>query len=107
MTVALLRPETAFQAALSRNGGAMAPYIPVQTEGLAPGLHRRFAFMGWPDFDKRTLDEAITSYQSRERRFGRTSEQVREAARMPEPALPAGAARARRDDRCQGYERSS
>ena len=32
------RPETAFQSALSRNGGAMAPYIPVQTEGLAPGL---------------------------------------------------------------------
>ena len=35
----------------------------------------------WPDFDGRTLDEAIASYQQRERRFGRTSEQVREAAR--------------------------
>jgi undecaprenyl diphosphate synthase len=36
----------------------------------------------WPDFDIRTLDEAIASYQSRERRFGRTSEQVRESARL-------------------------
>ena len=35
----------------------------------------------WPDFDARTLDEAIASYRARERRFGRTSEQVREAAR--------------------------
>jgi undecaprenyl diphosphate synthase len=37
----------------------------------------------WPDFDARTLDDAIASYQQRERRFGRTSEQVREAKRGP------------------------
>lgn len=30
----------------------------------------------WPDFDAAALDEAITSYHARERRFGRTSEQV-------------------------------
>lgn len=30
----------------------------------------------WPDFDAVALDEAIASYQKRERRFGRTSEQV-------------------------------
>ncbi|MHB1100695.1 MAG: polyprenyl diphosphate synthase [Burkholderiales bacterium] len=30
----------------------------------------------WPDFDSTALDLAITSYQSRERRFGRTSEQL-------------------------------
>jgi undecaprenyl diphosphate synthase len=36
----------------------------------------------WPDFDRRTLDEAIASYQQRERRFGQTSEQVREAQRV-------------------------
>ena len=47
-----------------------------------------FTEMFWPDFDGRTLDEAIASYQQRERRFGRTSEQVREAARSPVP-LPA------------------
>ncbi|MBW8072685.1 MAG: di-trans,poly-cis-decaprenylcistransferase [Ferrovum sp.] len=29
----------------------------------------------WPDFDRVALDQAIRSYQSRERRFGRTSEQ--------------------------------
>jgi len=31
----------------------------------------------WPDFDAAALDEAIASYLRRERRFGRTSEQVR------------------------------
>lgn len=34
----------------------------------------------WPDFDAATLDRAITSYQQRERRFGRTSEQLPEGA---------------------------
>jgi undecaprenyl diphosphate synthase len=35
----------------------------------------------WPDFDAAALDQAIASYASRERRFGRTSEQV--AASLP------------------------
>jgi len=30
----------------------------------------------WPDFDTAQLDRAIASYQQRERRFGRTSEQL-------------------------------
>jgi undecaprenyl diphosphate synthase len=30
----------------------------------------------WPEFDARTLDAAIASYRRRERRFGRTSEQL-------------------------------
>jgi len=30
----------------------------------------------WPDFDAKALDRAILSYQKRERRFGRTSEQL-------------------------------
>ncbi len=30
----------------------------------------------WPDFDARALDQAIASYRRRERRFGRTSEQL-------------------------------
>jgi undecaprenyl diphosphate synthase len=30
----------------------------------------------WPDFDAAALDRAIRSYQERERRFGRTSEQL-------------------------------
>jgi undecaprenyl diphosphate synthase len=34
----------------------------------------------WPDFDSAALDEAIASYRNRERRFGRTSEQVRSAS---------------------------
>ena len=34
----------------------------------------------WPDFDAAALDAAIVSYRTRERRFGRTSEQVRAAS---------------------------
>ncbi|OYY58347.1 MAG: di-trans,poly-cis-decaprenylcistransferase, partial [Hydrogenophilales bacterium 28-61-11] len=33
----------------------------------------------WPDFNAKALDEAIESYRTRERRFGRTSEQVHAA----------------------------
>lgn len=35
----------------------------------------------WPDFDAGALEEAIESYRLRERRFGRTSEQLPEAER--------------------------
>jgi undecaprenyl diphosphate synthase len=35
----------------------------------------------WPDFGAAALDQAIESYRSRERRFGRTSEQVEQAKR--------------------------
>jgi len=52
----------------------------------------------WPDFDAAALAAAIDSYRQRERRFGRTSEQVDEAARRaraledrPQPAQPASA----------------
>jgi len=34
----------------------------------------------WPDFDAAALDTAFASYRSRERRFGRTSEQIEEAS---------------------------
>ena len=39
----------------------------------------------WPDFDAAALDEAIASYRRRERRFGRTSEQL-EQSKRPEVA---------------------
>jgi undecaprenyl diphosphate synthase len=35
----------------------------------------------WPDFDAAALDAAIASYRSRERRFGRTSEQLEHSKR--------------------------
>jgi undecaprenyl diphosphate synthase len=35
----------------------------------------------WPDFDAAALDEAIASYRMRERRFGRTSEQLEQSRR--------------------------
>jgi undecaprenyl diphosphate synthase len=34
----------------------------------------------WPDFNARALDAALASYRTRERRFGRTSEQVQAAS---------------------------
>jgi undecaprenyl diphosphate synthase len=39
----------------------------------------------WPDFDAAALDQAIAFYRSRERRFGRTTEQL-EAAKRAEVA---------------------
>jgi len=41
-----------------------------------------FTDLLWPDFDAVALDAAIASYRQRERRFGRTSEQVEAAARQ-------------------------
>ena len=34
----------------------------------------------WPDFDSKALDEAISVFQSRERRYGQTGDQVRGSA---------------------------
>ena len=39
-----------------------------------------FTEMLWPDFDRAALDTAIAWYRERERRFGRTSEQVQAAS---------------------------
>ncbi|WP_211236890.1 polyprenyl diphosphate synthase [Chitinimonas koreensis] len=39
-----------------------------------------FTDVFWPDFDRGQLDLAIASYRQRERRFGRTSEQLKDAA---------------------------
>ncbi len=38
-----------------------------------------FSDILWPDFDEQSLDQAVMAYQQRERRFGRTSDQVSEA----------------------------
>ena len=46
----------------------------------------------WPDFDARALEAAIDSYRRRERRFGRTSEQVSEAGGPASAATGAGSA---------------
>jgi undecaprenyl diphosphate synthase len=40
----------------------------------------------WPDFDTAAIDEAIADYAGRERRFGRTSEQVTPPARTTRKA---------------------
>jgi undecaprenyl diphosphate synthase len=35
-----------------------------------------FSELLWPDFDESALDKALVEYASRERRFGKTSDQV-------------------------------
>jgi undecaprenyl diphosphate synthase len=50
----------------------------------------------WPDFDAELLDQAIAWYRGRERRFGRTSEQVEAGGRQKkgeDAALPPGTSR--------------
>ena len=37
----------------------------------------------WPDFDEAALDEAIAAFSARERRFGKTSEQILSAHPVP------------------------
>ena len=45
----------------------------------------------WPDFDDAALEAAFESYRARERRFGRTSEQLEEARRGETGRVPARA----------------
>lgn len=40
----------------------------------------------WPEFGEAALNEAIASFQQRERRFGRTSEQL--VSEKPDPSVP-------------------
>jgi undecaprenyl diphosphate synthase len=42
----------------------------------------------WPDFDAEAFHSAVTSYQQRERRFGRTSEQLGQQKQAPAPPQP-------------------
>jgi undecaprenyl diphosphate synthase len=44
----------------------------------------------WPDFDASSLERAMSSYRNRERRFGRTSEQVAEPAQADMVRGPGG-----------------
>ncbi|MGC0151669.1 isoprenyl transferase [Chromobacterium vaccinii] len=44
-----------------------------------------FTDLLWPDFDRAALEQALSSYWQRERRFGRTSEQLPEHLRRDKP----------------------
>lgn len=44
----------------------------------------------WPDFDAASFERALASYRGRERRFGRTSEQVAEPAEADAVRVPGG-----------------
>jgi len=39
----------------------------------------------WPDFDRDAFIQAVTEFNNRERRFGRTGDQI--ATTTPEPAV--------------------
>src|SRR3954467_10536909 len=45
-----------------------------------------FTDVRWPEFRKKNLYEAILDYQGRERRFGKTSEQVQQEPAAPQDA---------------------
>ena len=47
-----------------------------------------FTNLFWPEFDAAALDEAIVFYRNRERRFGRTSEQLNFEREPKVPLLP-------------------
>lgn len=40
-----------------------------------------FTSILWPDFGKKEFSDALAWYAGRERRFGRTSEQIKESSR--------------------------
>jgi len=63
---------------LIRTGGEMRISNFLLWQSAYTELH--FTPTLWPDFGPECLDEAIKAYQSRERRFGLTSEQVRKSS---------------------------
>jgi undecaprenyl diphosphate synthase len=77
--------ETDFENALSTQG-IPDPELLIRTSGetrISNFLLWQIAYaelyftpVFWPDFGQKELLEAIASYQNRERRFGKTSEQV-------------------------------
>ncbi len=88
-----LDPEQLDEAALA--GALSFPQLPEPDLFIRTGGERRlsnfllwqcaytelyFTDMLWPDFDSKALDEALQDYASRERRFGRTGEQVSDRA---------------------------
>jgi len=80
--------EQAFSLSLSSTG-MPDPDLFIRTGGemrisnflLWQSAYSEFYFSPvlWPDFDSAELDRAITAFQSRERRFGQTGKQLREA----------------------------
>ena len=82
--------ETAFSAALSL-AGCPDPELFIRTGGekrISNFLLWNLAYTElyftdtlWPDFDKAALDEAIAWFHARQRRFGKTGEQVGEHER--------------------------
>jgi undecaprenyl diphosphate synthase len=78
--------ETVFESALATHG-IPDPDLLIRTSGEArlsnfllfqsAYAELYFTHVFWPDFGKNELYEAIINYQQRERRFGKTSEQIK------------------------------
>jgi len=75
---ALAMPDTPDPDLFIRTGGEMR----ISNFLLWQAAYTEFYFseLLWPDFDAAELDRAIESYRNRERRFGRTGQQVRRKA---------------------------
>ena len=93
LMAANVAPEEVSEATLAQHlsmGGVPEPDLFIRTGGeqrISNFLLWQLAYTElyftnalWPDFDAAALDAAIASYRTRERRFGRTSEQVRAAS---------------------------
>jgi undecaprenyl diphosphate synthase len=93
LMAANVAPEEVSEAMLAQHlsmGGVPEPDLFIRTGGeqrISNFLLWQLAYTElyftdalWPDFDAAALDAAIVSYRTRERRFGRTSEQVRAAS---------------------------
>ncbi len=65
---------------LIRTGGEMRISNFLLWQSAYTELH--FTPTLWPDFGPENIDQAITAYQARERRFGLTGEQVKKSARL-------------------------
>jgi len=89
-----LRPEDIDEVRVSRalyTDGVPDPDLLIRTSGemrVSNFLLWQIAYTElwmtptlWPDFGAAALDEAIESFRNRERRFGRTSEQLQQSRR--------------------------
>jgi undecaprenyl diphosphate synthase len=77
---------------LIRTGGEMRISNFLLWQSAYTELH--FTDKLWPEFDEAALDEALAAFRARERRFGQTSEQLRQppvltGSRADPPAQPA------------------
>jgi undecaprenyl diphosphate synthase len=81
LSAALALAPSADPDLLIRTGGELRLSNFLLWQSAYAELH--FSALLWPDFDDAALDAALDAYRSRERRFGKTSEQIAVTDRPP------------------------